>query len=150
MGQGCVARGVDTVAHYYRLASVLRCAELLQFKLNARSIYGQSTCTKISVDWCVALCDIVFTPGNEAWSSMGEVMVRDRSGYYARWASSKRIVAAITTHLASGGEVVLSTAMRHVICRANHAGMFKATSSGAFIQRGKGWDCINGCKITLR
>lgn len=66
---------------------------------------------------------------------------------YGRWARSRALVRKIESTLASGGMVMIATYTQAKQYDKRHAGMFKATKSGAFVQRGKSWDCIDYCGI---
>ena len=66
------------------------------------------------------------------------------------WHKARRRVAAIVAHLEAGRTVYISTYTRSVKCTKKHAGMFKAARNGAYIQSGKRWDCIDGCKVTVQ
>ena len=61
--------------------------------------------------------------------------------------ASKRI-AWIKARLAAGDDVYVSTYLRATKYQPKHADMFKAFKNGAYVQRGKSWDCIDFCKIT--
>lgn len=71
-----------------------------------------------------------------------------KANRFLRWHNSRRKVAFIQKHLAAGHTVCLTTHTKQVRYTAKHAEMFRATKTGAFVQRGKAWDCIDGCKIT--
>ena len=62
---------------------------------------------------------------------------------FAKWAKARAKVAAIKAHLKADGRVVLGTCTKAWVFTAKHADMFKATKSGAYVQHGKGWDCID-------
>ena len=68
---------------------------------------------------------------------------------YLRWQMARRKVAAIKSHLSQGHEVYLCTMTRAIKLTAKNIDMVKATKSGAYVQRGKGWDCIDGCGIQV-
>ena len=61
---------------------------------------------------------------------------------------ARKLVAWIKARLAAGDDVYVSTYLRSTKYQPKHADMFKAFKNGAFVQRGKNWDCIDGCKIT--
>ena len=69
---------------------------------------------------------------------------------FLTWHKARRRVAAIVAHLEAGRTVYISTYTRSIKCNKAHAGMFKAACNGAYIQSGKHWDCIDGCKITVQ
>lgn len=71
-------------------------------------------------------------------------MVRNRFG---KWHNAKKLVEMITSNLKAGNVVIISTYTKHVQYSKKHADMFKATKSGAYVQRGKYWDCIDGCAV---
>ena len=64
------------------------------------------------------------------------------AGRFARWAEARRRFAWIQARLAEGRTVYLHTHTRVTAYKAKHAAMFKATRSGLYVARGKGWDCI--------
>lgn len=72
-----------------------------------------------------------------------------KSGRFARWAASRQRINFITRQLAAGRTVVLATHLRAWELNAKHAAMLKATKTGAYMQRGKNWDCIDGCAIRV-
>ena len=61
---------------------------------------------------------------------------------------ARKRIAWIKAQLGAGRDVYVSTYLRHTKYQPKHADMFKAFKNGAFVQRGKSWDCIDGCKIT--
>jgi hypothetical protein len=56
---------------------------------------------------------------------------------------SAQRVAWIKAQLAAGRIVQLTTYTKATSYDARHADMFKATKAGAFVRRGKSWDCID-------
>lgn len=67
-----------------------------------------------------------------------------KAGRFLRWQKARKRVAFIETHLAAGRMIQLTT---YTHCRRytkKHLGMFRATKTGAYVQRGKHWDCIDG------
>ncbi len=71
-----------------------------------------------------------------------------KQGRYARLALARKKLTFINAALARGESVYLSTYTRNTRYTAKHAGMFKATKTGLYVQSGKGWLCADGCKIT--
>ena len=69
---------------------------------------------------------------------------------FGRWAKARKLVAAIDAALAADKEVWVSTHTRHTKYTKKHAGMFVAKRSGAYVQTGKTWACIDFCTITIR
>lgn len=69
-------------------------------------------------------------------------------GRFLRWHRARVLVGKINAALESGCIVQLTTYTHATRCTRKHAGMFKATRSGAYLRRGKAWDCIDGCKVT--
>ena len=69
------------------------------------------------------------------------------AGRFARWAEARKKIAWIKEHLAAGHTVQLTTYTKCTRYKAKHMDMFKATKSGAYVQRGTAWDCIDGCDI---
>ena len=72
-------------------------------------------------------------------------MIANRFG---RWARARRLVAWIAEQHAAGRTVYVCTATKATGYGPKWSGMFKATRSGAFVQAGKGWNCIDYCKFT--
>jgi len=72
-----------------------------------------------------------------------------KAGRFAKWAVARRRIAAIQSHLSQGHTIMISTHLRTWECSKRHAGMFKATKSGAYMQSGKSWNCIDGCAIRV-
>jgi riboflavin synthase alpha subunit len=72
-----------------------------------------------------------------------------KANRYYRWAKARKLVAAIRSHLAQGHTVQLTTYTKVTRYSAKHVDMFKATRSGAYVQSGKSWLCIDGCKVSV-
>ena len=66
---------------------------------------------------------------------------------FARWAKARKRIKFILENLESGRTVQISTYLKSVRYTAKHKEMFKATKNGAWVQRGKNWDCIDGCDV---
>ena len=57
-------------------------------------------------------------------------------------------LAAIQEHLKVKGNIVMvATHFKATVYQSRHSGMFRANEHGLFVQRGKGWDCIDYCAI---
>ena len=69
------------------------------------------------------------------------------AGRFLRYARARQRVAWIKAQLAAGRIVQLATYTKATNYNARHAAMFKATKAGAFVQRGKSWDCIDLCEL---
>lgn len=69
------------------------------------------------------------------------------AGRFFKWANYRKMISSIQATLAADGVIQIVGYGRVIECDKRHAGMFKATKSGAFIQRGKKWDCLNFSKI---
>jgi len=69
------------------------------------------------------------------------------AGRFLRYARARKRVAWIKAQLAAGRIVELRTHTKATRYAARHAGMFEATKAGAFVQRGKSWDCIDYCTL---
>ena len=68
-----------------------------------------------------------------------------RPGRYLQWATARRKAAWIASAIASGRTVYLCTQYRQIkVTRPEHV---KATKSGLYVVRGKGWDCADGCAL---
>jgi hypothetical protein len=66
------------------------------------------------------------------------------------WAQARAKIAFITKHLEAGHTVYLCTAFRATKYSKKHIDMFKATKSGPYVARGKGWDCISFTHVEVR
>lgn len=75
-----------------------------------------------------------------------EQMVRNRFG---RWARARRLVRTIQDALSADGSVVIATYTKATQYDRRHVAMFKATPTGAYVQRGKRWDCIDFAGISI-
>lgn len=73
-----------------------------------------------------------------------EQMIEKR---FSRWANYRKMISNIKKTLAADGEIHIVGYGRVVKCDKRHVEMFKATKSGAYVQRGKNWDCLNFSKI---
>ena len=71
-----------------------------------------------------------------------------KAGRFLRFHKARRLVAWIKAELEDGATVQLTTYTKATRYKRQHSGMFKAVKSGAYVQRGKVWDCIDGCKVT--
>lgn len=69
------------------------------------------------------------------------------AGRYLRWHKARVKVAWINAKLSDGLNVYICTYTKTTKLSLKHANMVKATKSGAYMQRGKAWDCIDGCKL---
>jgi hypothetical protein len=69
------------------------------------------------------------------------------AGRFLRYARARNRVAWIKAQLAAGRIVQLTTYTKTASYGSRHADMFKATKAGAFVQRGKSWDCIDYCNL---
>jgi len=68
---------------------------------------------------------------------------------FLRWAEARRKVSTIVKALDSGATVDLCTYTKVTRFKAKHRDMFRATKAGAYVQRGKSWDCFDGCAIRV-
>lgn len=71
-------------------------------------------------------------------------MIADR---FFKWSNYRKMISNIQSTLATDGEVHIVGYGRVVKCDKRHVTMFKVTKSGAYVQRGKNWDCLNFSKI---
>lgn len=70
-----------------------------------------------------------------------------KPGRFLRFHVARAKVRWIEEKLAAGATVQLTTYTHATRFTRKHLGMFKATKTGAYVQHGKRWDCIDGCKI---
>lgn len=66
---------------------------------------------------------------------------------FVRWAKARKRIAFIVSNLEAGKTVQLTTYTKATRYTAKHKDMFKATKGGAYVQRGKSWDCIDGVDL---
>jgi hypothetical protein len=64
-------------------------------------------------------------------------------GRFASWATYRKRLSDIHTHLSAGGRIVVATYTRATVYTAKHADLFRATKSGLYVTRGKSRDCLN-------
>jgi len=69
---------------------------------------------------------------------------------FLRWHKARKRIAYIVDNLNAGRTVYLVTYGRAIKLTAKHVGILKATKTGAYIQMGKRWDCIDGCGINVQ
>jgi hypothetical protein len=69
------------------------------------------------------------------------------AGRFLRYARARQRVAWIKAQLTAGRIVQLATYTKATNYDTRHADMFKATKAGAFVRRGKSWDCIDLCEL---
>jgi hypothetical protein len=63
---------------------------------------------------------------------------------FLRWHRSRQRVKTIQDHLKAGGSVLMCTHCKQTRFDPKHIGMFSASRNGAFVQRGRSNDCIDG------
>lgn len=68
---------------------------------------------------------------------------------YERWARSRALFNRIQATFAAGGIVTVATHLRVVHYEKKHSEMFKVTSNGCYVQRGKQWECIDLCSFVF-
>ena len=62
---------------------------------------------------------------------------------FGRWANARRRISWIKSNLEAGREVYVCSQTRRSKYTKKHVDMFKATKSGAYVQSGKNWLCID-------
>lgn len=72
-----------------------------------------------------------------------------KAGRFIRFHKARKLVKAINAHLEAGRTVQFTTYTTALRLTRKHIGMLKATKSGVYVQRGKSWDCVDGCKISV-
>jgi hypothetical protein len=70
-----------------------------------------------------------------------------KPGRFLRWQQARRTAAKIAAHLTSGGRVLVGTYTRAIVYSGKHVDLFRATSSGLYVRKGKHWECIDYCAI---
>ena len=73
------------------------------------------------------------------------VLVNRRPGRFLKWSRARALVRRIRACLDAGGRVVVGTYTKATEYGPKHADWFKAEPSGAYVRRGKGWECIDLC-----
>jgi hypothetical protein len=68
---------------------------------------------------------------------------------FARWHRARRMIGFIKNNLSAGHEVHVVTNLRRTVYKAKHIEMFKATKTGAYVQSGKRWVCIDYTTIQV-
>jgi hypothetical protein len=66
-----------------------------------------------------------------------------KAGRFVTWAKARKRLSAIQEAFSAGKSVYVCTQTKATRYTAKHAEMFRATKSGLFVQRGKGWDCLD-------
>lgn len=72
-----------------------------------------------------------------------------KANRYLVWHRSRRLTKMIVQALEAGKTVIISTCLSHTKYTRRHAGMFKASKTGALVQSGKRWECIDYCGIKV-
>jgi hypothetical protein len=70
-----------------------------------------------------------------------------KAGRFYRWHNYRKMIANIQATLAADGIIQIVGYGRVIQADKRHVSMFKADRTGAYIQRGKSWDCLNFSKI---
>ena len=70
------------------------------------------------------------------------------AGRFLALHKARRMFRFIVANLDAGNSVSVTTCTRSVNYKPKHVAMFKIRGRDVFVQRGKSWDCINGCRIT--
>ena len=83
--------------------------------------------------------------------TLNEKINSRRAGTFATWAKSRALFAKVKAACESGKTVHFSTYTHTIPVKAKHIaeGMIKAGQKGLYVQRGKRWDFLGGCKITV-
>ena len=71
------------------------------------------------------------------------------AGRFERFARYRRLFRLITSNLENDKIVFASTYIRSIKLTAKNNGNLKANKSGLWIQSGKAWMDISGCKFTV-
>lgn len=71
-----------------------------------------------------------------------------KAGRFIKLHKGRRMFRFITANLKAGNSIQITTYTKSVVYKAKHVDMFKLAANGdVFVQRGKSWDCVNGCHI---
>ncbi len=71
-----------------------------------------------------------------------------KAGRFLALHKARRMFCFIISNLDAGNSVSVTTYTRSVNYKTKHRAMFKIVGRDVFVQRGRSWDCINGCRIT--
>jgi hypothetical protein len=72
-----------------------------------------------------------------------------KAGRFLKIHKGRRMFRFITANLNAGNSILVRTYTKATRYKAKHVDMFRLAKNGdVFVQRGKSWDCINGCGIT--
>jgi len=69
---------------------------------------------------------------------------------FGKWSQARKRINFIKNQLRAGKTVYICTYTRATPYTAKHYDWFRATKTGAYVQRGKGWDCIDYCAIRVQ
>lgn len=72
------------------------------------------------------------------------------AGRFLRIHKARRRVAWIKSQLAAGRTILICTMTKATAYKAKHIDMFKATKTGAYVQSGNKWLCIDFTKIVAQ
>jgi hypothetical protein len=81
------------------------------------------------------------------WSS-GMTNQQMKANRFGIWALARRKKAWIDSAIDGGRYVYLCTRLRAI--KITRPDQTKATKSGLYVQRGKSWDCADGCELRAR
>jgi predicted RNA-binding protein YlxR (DUF448 family) len=70
-----------------------------------------------------------------------------KEGRFLRFHKARKMIAFIKANLQAGRTVYVCTMTKATGYTAKHVDMFKATKSGAYVQAGKRWNCIDYCNL---
>ena len=68
---------------------------------------------------------------------------------FLRWHKARVMLGKINAALEGGSTVQLTTYTKAVRYTRKHLGMFKATKTGVYVQRGAKWDSLFGVQINV-
>lgn len=71
-----------------------------------------------------------------------------KAGRFLALHKARRMFRFIISNLEAGNSVSVTTYTKSVNYKPKHIAMFKIVGRDVYVQRGKSWDCINGCRIT--
>ena len=69
---------------------------------------------------------------------------------YGIWSQARKRINYIKEQLRAGKTVYLCTPLTMIKCTVKHLDMLKATRTGAYVQMGKRWNCIDYCAIRVQ
>ena len=81
--------------------------------------------------------------------TLNEKINKRRDNYFGRWAKARRLFNAVIEACNAGKTVYFTTYGRSLAIKKKHLDAIKVGVDGLYARRGKSWDFLGGCKITI-